>query len=239
MKNIALLCALGIVFIAIGLGIAVNIPDAFGEDKPQELIEPIAVEDDADELAKAQKELKRYKAEKIKTINKYIDKYDDVLSARQRKQLRECVDNIKKSSTIKSAEKQFSKAKNIYSKSKKDYKYVSYWTDRIDRYLKGSKTSGCGKYYALAAWKYGVDPKWAPAISCVESGKGSAYIPGTYNIWGWGCGSIKLGDSWKEAIDRYVSKLKDGYGSKLTMSAATKYCGSYWYYLVSNEMSNI
>lgn len=234
-----MLCILGIIFMAVGFGIAVNIPDAFGENASQEPVESIIIEDNSNKVLEEKSKLKKYKAAKIKVVNRYVDKYCDVLNAKQRKQLKTCINGIKTSDTIERAKKRFLKAKSTYSKSKKDYKYVSYWTGRIDRYLKGSKTSGCGKYYALAAWKYGVDPKWAPAISCVESGKGSAYIPGTYNVWGWGCGSIKLGSSWEEAIDSYISKLKDGYGSKLTMSAATKYCGNYWYYLVSNEISKV
>lgn len=58
--------------------------------------------------------------------------------------------------------------------SPEENKFVSEWTTRINYYLSGSPTAGTGIYYAKAAYKYGVDPRVGPAISCNESGKGKA-----------------------------------------------------------------
>ena len=50
--------------------------------------------------------------------------------------------------------------------------FVAQWAGRIDAYLAGSPMAGTGKVFAEAAWDYGVDPRWSPAISNTESSKG-------------------------------------------------------------------
>lgn len=106
--------------------------------------------------------------------------------------------------------------------------FVSQWTARINNYLAGSPLSGYGETFARAAWTYGVDPRWSPAISCVESTKG-AYCFASHNAWGWG--SVSWG-SWEEAINAHVAGLARGYGYTLTYAAAQKYCppnADHWY----------
>lgn len=111
------------------------------------------------------------------------------------------------------------------------------WAARIDAYLAGSPLSGYGRVFAQAALAYGVDPRWSPAISCVESTMGS-YCFRPYNAWGWMGHSFS---SWEEAIWAHVEYLGYMYGGQLTMEAANTYCdpGEEWYYAVSAEMSCI
>ena len=109
----------------------------------------------------------------------------------------------------------------------------------INDYLSGSPTAGTGKYYASAAWDYGVDPRWAPAISCIESTKGSACFR-SYNAWGFGGRSFS---SWQDGITTVVRCLGGSlYGGHLTQEAAQNYCPptwQNWYNNVSSEMSKI
>lgn len=116
--------------------------------------------------------------------------------------------------------------------------FVSAWAGRIDSYLAGSPLSGQGATFAAAAWDYGVDPRFSPAISCVESSKGAAcFLP--YNAWGWG--SVSWG-SWEEAIDAHVRGLARGYGYTLSEAAAKKYCPpnwQHWHSRVGEEMGRI
>ena len=180
-----------------------------------------------------------YKGNKVTNVTNLYNKYNSYMSKSQKAKYKTYIKNIKKAKSKTYITKQIAKIDKILVYAKQHKKYVETWTKRIDNYLKGSKTAKCGKFYAEAAWKYGIDPRWAVAISCVESGKGAAYIKGTYNIWGWGCGKIKLGNSWESAIDNYTKQLKAGYGERLTYAAANKYCGSYWYGLVSKELSKV
>ena len=116
--------------------------------------------------------------------------------------------------------------------------FVESWTPRIDAYLAGSPLAGQGEAFAVAAWTYGVDPRWSPAISAVESSKGR-YCYAGHNAWGWGAVSW---DSWEEAIDAHVRGLARGYGYTLTEAAAKKYCPPTWqdwYDKVSTQMSAI
>ncbi len=116
--------------------------------------------------------------------------------------------------------------------------FISEWTARIDAYLAGSPLAGQGVNFAKAAWTYGVDPRWSPAISSIESSKGANCFR-SYNAWGWGTSSWS---SWEEAIDAHVSGLARVYGSTLTLSAAQKYCPSNyqsWYSKVLAQMNMI
>ena len=49
--------------------------------------------------------------------------------------------------------------------------FINEWTSRIDNYLAGSPMAGQGYNFAVAAWNTGVDPRWSPAIACIESTK--------------------------------------------------------------------
>ena len=118
--------------------------------------------------------------------------------------------------------------------------FVAEWTPRINAYLDGSPTAGLGEAYAVAAWEYSVDPRWAPAISCIESSKGANCFR-AYNAWGF---FNKPPDftSWENGIDRVVRSLGNTYGGYLTRDGAAMYCPSSpdeWYNNVSAEMAKI
>ena len=102
--------------------------------------------------------------------------------------------------------------------------FIEEWTSRIDAYLEGSPMAGQGKAFASAAWAYGVDPRWSPAIACIESSKGAACF-NPHNAWGWGSESWS---SWEAAIDAHVRGLARGYGYTITIDAAKKYCPPNW-----------
>lgn len=116
--------------------------------------------------------------------------------------------------------------------------FIASWAQRIDAYLSGSPLSGQGATFAAAAWEYGVDPRWSPAISCVESTKGAyCFLP--HNAWGWGSVSW---DSWEEAIYGHVRGLARGYGYTVSPEAAAKYCppnADFWYRRCLEEMAKI
>ena len=115
--------------------------------------------------------------------------------------------------------------------------FVYVWTKRIDAYLKGTPLAGYGYAFAEAAWDYGVDPRYSPAISYVESSCG-AYCFRSHNAWGWGSSSWS---DWDTAIRAHVRGLAAGYGYTLTYAGAQKYCppGGAWYSAVATQMSRI
>lgn len=102
--------------------------------------------------------------------------------------------------------------------------FVSEWAGRIDAYLAGSALAGQGRTFAVAAWTYGVDPRWSPAIAFTESTLGAnCFKP--HNAWGWGSASW---GSWEEAIDAHVRGLARGYGYTISVDNAKKYCPPNW-----------
>lgn len=116
--------------------------------------------------------------------------------------------------------------------------YVAEWAPRINAYLAGSALAGTGETFAGAAYDYGVDPRFSPAISAVESSKGAKCFK-AHNAWGWGRSSW---GSWEEAIRAHVAGLARSYGGELTKGAAQKYCTSNpsgWYSNVSAQMATI
>ena len=115
--------------------------------------------------------------------------------------------------------------------------FINEWAARIDAYLAGSPLGGQGKTFAAAAWEYGVDPRWSPAISFTESSKGAdCFHP--YNAWGWG--AVSWG-SWEEAINAHVRGLARGYGYTISVEAAQKYCPPNWekWYERTSEQMNL
>ncbi len=113
--------------------------------------------------------------------------------------------------------------------------FVSQWAPRIDAYLAGSPLEGQGTTFATAAWKYGVDPRWSPAISNTESSKGRhCFKP--HNAWGWGSASWS---SWEEAIDAHVSGLARGYGYTISVANAKRYCPPNWFNWYNNTLSEM
>ena len=116
--------------------------------------------------------------------------------------------------------------------------FVSEWSARIDAYLAGSPLAGQGATFAEAAWEFGVDPRFSPAISTVESSTGRVCFR-PHNAWGWGSSSW---GSWEEAIWAHVAGLASGYGGQLTYAGAQKYCppnADAWYASVLANMLSI
>ena len=113
--------------------------------------------------------------------------------------------------------------------------FVAEWAPRIDAYLAGSALDGMGNAFATAAWKYGVDPRFSPAISNTESSKGRhCFLP--HNAWGWGSSSW---GSWEEAIDAHVAGLARGYGYTISVAGAKKYCPPNWFNWYNNTLSEM
>ena len=116
--------------------------------------------------------------------------------------------------------------------------FMAEWTPRIDAYLAGSPLEGHGATFAQAAWDNGVDPRWSPAISNTESGKGSICFR-DYNAWGWGSSDW---EDWDSAIKDHVAGLGRAYGYSITVAAAQMYCPpnwSNWYADTLSEMASI
>ena len=116
--------------------------------------------------------------------------------------------------------------------------FIGTWTKRIDDYLAGSPLAGQGSTFAAAAWNYGVDPRWSPAIAYTESSLGAACFK-PYNAWGWGSSGW---GSWEEAINAHVAGLAHGYGSTISITAAQKYCPpnwQNWYNRTLSQMNSI
>ena len=102
--------------------------------------------------------------------------------------------------------------------------FINDWSARIDAYLAGSPMAGQGATFAKAAWDYGVDPRWSPAIAFTESSLGAnCFLP--HNAWGWGSASW---GSWEEAIPAHVAGLARGYGYTISIEGAQKYCPPNW-----------
>ena len=116
--------------------------------------------------------------------------------------------------------------------------YIAKWEPRINSYLSGSPLAGQGRNFAKYAYQYDVDPRFSPAISCIESGKGAVCFK-SHNAWGWGSSGYS---SWEEAIRTHIKGLAEGYGGQLSMSGAQRYCppnASSWYSKVQSEMNRI
>lgn len=125
-----------------------------------------------------------------------------------------------------------------WSASKTDF--VNQWAPRIDSFLSshGSPMAGEGQLFASSAWDDGVDPRWSPAISIVESSGGLVCFE-PYNAWGWGDESF---GSWDQAIPAHVAYLQQVYGGSLTYAAAQKYCppnSDFWYNRCMSLMNEI
>ena len=125
--------------------------------------------------------------------------------------------------------------------------FIAEWAPRIDAYLEGTPMAGTGESFARAAWLNCIDPRWSPAISNIESGKGSKCIR-PFNAWGWGAADSDPKNlaaewsSWDEAINAHVKGLAHGYGYTITPEAAKVYCPpnhERWYEVTAAEMAKI
>ncbi len=116
--------------------------------------------------------------------------------------------------------------------------FVATWAERIDNFNAGYPLEGYGRAFAEAAYTYGVDPRYSPAIARVESGSGlNCYYD--HNAWGWGSYSWP---DWESAIDGHVSAMASNYGHTLDYGAASVYNESDpdgWYSEVASSMSQI
>ena len=191
-----LLSMLAILVLVIGF-LCIGITQAVAEDSPYEMKTEYetnngelnladVIKEQEEKVAKAKQaaELKELKTNALQKIRKAKKKYIGYMTSKQKKSVKKSIQYIKNSKTKTKVRTHYKKTDKVFDSAKKCKKYVVKWTKRIDKYLKNSNMAGCGKYYALAAWKNSIDPRWAPAISCVESGKGAAYVSGTYNAWG-------------------------------------------------------
>lgn len=97
--------------------------------------------------------------------------------------------------------------------------YIATWAERIDAFNAGYPLEGYGATFAAAAYEYGVDPRYSPAIARVESGSG---LNCTYSCNAWGWGSSSWGD-WETAIYAHVAGLAQGYGHTVSYEAALSY----------------
>lgn len=116
--------------------------------------------------------------------------------------------------------------------------YVETWGERIDAFNAGYPLEGYGDVFAAAAYDYGIDPRFSPAIARVESGSGTnCFLP--YNAWGWGNASWP---NWGSAIYEHVQLLSIGYGPTLDYADAQRYnpeTTDEWYDQVSMCMEQI
>lgn len=116
--------------------------------------------------------------------------------------------------------------------------FVVEWTARINDYLSDSPLAGYGSVFAEAAWQYGVDPRWSPAIANTESTKGQNCFA-AHNAWGWTGGSWS---NWAAAISSHVAGLAEVYGYTISRQNAERYCppnAANWYYDTLSEMQSI
>lgn len=147
-------------------------------------------------------------------------------------------DNSKKTATATNQKINSTPLSNNVNWSSDHDAFINKWAGRIDKYLAGSPLAGHGRTFAEAAWNNGVDPRWSPAISTIESGKGAVCFR-PHNAWGWMGKSF--GD-WDTAINAHVAYLRKVYGTTLTPAAAKTYCPPTWqdwYNKVSAQMNMI
>ncbi len=117
---------------------------------------------------------------------------------------------------------------------------------KLSQYLK-TRNSSLAPYaqtFVDEADKNGLDYKLLPAIAGVESTFGRAFMPGTYNYYGWGGGLIYF-ESNEDGIAKVSEGLKKGYldkGAKSVAAISYIYCPPShfsWYSKVTNFMDGI
>ena len=216
----------------------------------QDILELSAMQE---ELAAAQAELAQEREEALKEQSLAKDSLDEAMAIRQQAidaAAREAAAQAAAESEAQSGEQAGGESSGASSGSgapavdpvnsgntDRDT-FIAEWAPRIDAYMAGYPLAGYGSVFAAAAWDYGVDPRFSPAISWVESSKG-LYCYRSHNAWGWGGISW---DSWEEAIDAHVRGLARGYGYTVTVAGAQKYCPpnwEHWYNAVCEEMAKI
>lgn len=101
-------------------------------------------------------------------------------------------------------------------------------TAKVARFLaaQGSPLAFSAPTFVQEADKNEFDYRLLVAISGVESTFGKHYIPGTYNVWGWGVGRIPFA-SFDDGITRISSDLRNKYmarGADQVEEIARIYC---------------
>lgn len=88
-------------------------------------------------------------------------------------------------------------------------------TAKVARFLatQNSPLVFAAPIFVQEADKHEFDYRLLVAISGVESTFGKHYIPGTYNVWGWGVGQIPF-TSFEDGIAKISSDLKNKYMNK-------------------------
>jgi peptidoglycan DL-endopeptidase CwlO len=115
--------------------------------------------------------------------------------------------------------------------------HIKEWAPRLNTYLEGTPLAGKGAYFALSAYRHGVDPRISPAIAMKESGLGRKCFR-SFNAWGMMGHSFA---SWEEGIDAnhaLIARL----GGSITQAFARKYCpptASHWHAFVVGQMKTI
>jgi len=88
-----------------------------------------------------------------------------------------------------------------------------------------SPLAGEAETFVKVADEYGLDWRFLPAISGVESLFGNRVAPNTYNPFGWGGGYIEF-KSWSEAIET-VGKTLGERGQKASISTPEEWAPTY------------
>lgn len=119
--------------------------------------------------------------------------------------------------------------------SKSDEEIVAEWAPRIDAYLAGHGLAGHGEDFVRAGIKYGVDPRFAAAISNTESTRGDACFR-NFNAFGY-MGSNGY-NSFTDAIYDISAYLAGPlYHSRLNAQTAQTYCPPTWDSWLANTLS--
>lgn len=99
----------------------------------------------------------------------------------------------------------------------------------LERY--GSPLAATVDGFMEAANKYDLDPYLLPSIAGVESGFGRAYITSTYNVFGWGRGTIPF-NSFEDGYLTVGKGLRENYinrGATSVEAIGAIYCeGNTW-----------
>lgn len=195
--------------------------------------------DDLQKLLDEQTAAKSELDAKLEEAQEAVDKAQDALtSAKEAKEAAKRAAATSRSSGTTSSGGAAAAGMEEVDWSVDEETFVSKWAPRIDAYLAGYALEGNGENFARAAYQYGVDPRWSPAISCVESTKGNFCFKNC-NAWGWGGVAWS---NWSEAIYDHVAGLAAGYGSFPTQKNSAKYCPPHsfrWYTRCLEEMAKI
>lgn len=121
----------------------------------------------------------------------------------------------------------------------------AYRVERLTRFLEkyNSPMVSQAETYIEVADTYGLDWKFLPAISGVESGFGAVLLGGSYNPFGWGGGYIYF-DSWEDGIETVGSQLAERFpeGTRTPEAIGPTYCPpntAYWIAGVNQFMSEL